>query len=228
MDVVETTTDERNIEIQVLFEKLRPFLDQGLSYNKAYESAIGHKPYVTRAWWKDLLKYGQQQGYERRYTNRANKYGLLNVHFKKKKKKWYYHYLVGDKKRYLTSYDLKKLRKNVEDKNMPWVVLDIDLAKQAYQLNDEIQVKREMNQKLRGQGRPNKTGILYVSRLKKKTYRNGYFWRYFNRKQDIHISATTLRELRNKVIYRGYPWIVIDEDKYHEFLEQENVRMNEN
>ena len=213
MDVVETTTDERNIEIQVLFEKLRPFLDQGLSYNKAYESAIGHKPYVTRAWWKDLLKYGQQ---------------LLNVHFSQKQKKWYYHYLVGDKKRYLTSYDLKKLRKNVEDKNMPWVVLDIDLAKQAYQLNDEIQVKREMNQKLRGQGRPNKTGILYVSRLKKKTYRNGYFWRYFNRKQDIHISATTLRELRNKVIYRGYPWIVIDEDKYHEFLEQENVRMNEN
>ena len=229
MDVIETTTDGRNAEIRELFDKMKPFLKKGLSYNKAYESVMGHKPSTARAWWKDLIKYGEKQGFPRKYTNRANKYGLLNVHFSKKNQKWYYHYTVGDKRRYLTSYDLKRLRNNVEDRNMPWVVLDLEKAQKAYDINDQIQAERAARKKGRiGTGKPNKTGILYVSKLKKATYKSGFFWRYFNRKENIHISAKTLRELRNKVLEAGYPWYVLDKEKYLKHLDEEDVRMCEN
>ena len=229
MNIVESTTNDRNDEIVRLFNKIKPFLDQGMSYNQAYEYVTNKKPRSSRAWWRDLIKYGEKQGYPRRVSSNANKYGLLNVQFSKKQRKWYYHYDVDGKRKYLTSYDLLKLRKKVEDKKMPWIVLNAKTAQETYNLNDELQHERELNRKnFLGTGKPNKTGILYVSKLKKSTYKNGFFWRYFSRKDDIYISARTLRELRDKVLKAGYPWYVLDEEKYLKYLDEEDVRMCEN
>lgn len=229
MDVIETTTDDRKTEMRELFNKMKPFLEKGASYNKAYESVMGHKPSTTRAWWKELVKYGEKQGYPRRISSNANKYGLLNIHFSKKLQKWYYHYTIDNKRKFFTSYDLKKLRKKVEKNGLPWVVLDIEKAKETYAMNDQIQKDRAIKQKGRvGTGKPNKTGILYVSKLKKATYKSGFFWRYFIRKENIHISAKTLRELRTKVLEAGHPWYVLDKEKYQKHLDEEDVRMSEN
>ena len=229
MNIIESTTDDRNTEIKKLFNKIKPFLDQGFSYNQAYEFALDKKPSTSRAWWRDLLQYGREQGYPKRYSEIANKYGLLNVQFSSKLKKWYYHYTVDGKRKYLTSYDLKKLRKRVENKGMPWVVLDMEVAQKSYEMNDKLLKERELEKRGRiGSGKPNKTGVLYVSRIKKKTYRNGFLWRYSNRKENVCISATTLRRLRKKVLELGYPWYILDKDKYQNYLDEENVRMHEN
>ena len=40
MNAIETTTDDRKAEMRELFNKMKPFLEKGASYNKAYESVM--------------------------------------------------------------------------------------------------------------------------------------------------------------------------------------------
>ena len=65
--VVEQSTSEREQEIKKLFERIKPYLDEGHSYRNAL-IMIGH---ISRnisldrfhGWYKELTEYGASQGY---------------------------------------------------------------------------------------------------------------------------------------------------------------------
>ena len=63
--VVTQNTVEREIETQKLFEQVRPLLDKGYSYNRAVRMVRNMQTqYVSHyRWFKDLVKYGAEQGY---------------------------------------------------------------------------------------------------------------------------------------------------------------------
>lgn len=63
--VICQTTGEREAETQKLFEQVKPLLDDGYSYNRAVRVVKQTKTsYVSHyRWFKDLLKYGESQGY---------------------------------------------------------------------------------------------------------------------------------------------------------------------
>jgi len=71
---------------------------------------------------------------------RHSKYGILNVGKNTNKAVitgfvWSYRYFDGEKLRVITSYDLLKLRKKVESIGEEWVIVDLDRARKAYELN---------------------------------------------------------------------------------------------
>lgn len=66
--VIEQTTKDRNNETKELFEKIKPLLDQGYSYMTACVMVGRCKKslrnqYYNYAWFKDLKRYGESQGY---------------------------------------------------------------------------------------------------------------------------------------------------------------------
>lgn len=65
--VVCQSTAERKQETKDLFEKVKPYLDKGCSYPQALR-AIGSKNNNNRkfAWYRDLLDYGETQGYPKK------------------------------------------------------------------------------------------------------------------------------------------------------------------
>ena len=67
--VITQTTSERNEETRQLFEQIKPLLDDGYGYMSALVH-IGKVPdktrnsYYRQAWFQDLRKYGESQGYD--------------------------------------------------------------------------------------------------------------------------------------------------------------------
>ena len=67
--VIEQTTSERQEETRQLFETIRPYLDEGYGYMSALHQ-IGRvqkgrsSGYYRMAWFKDLVKHGEQEGYD--------------------------------------------------------------------------------------------------------------------------------------------------------------------
>lgn len=83
--IVEQSTSERKQETKELFERIRPHLDEGYSYNNAL-ILIG---YVSKnvnldrfhGWYRDLTEYGASQGYpfgEHSYV-KADKVGVVKT-----------------------------------------------------------------------------------------------------------------------------------------------------
>ena len=74
--VISQTTAEREEETRLLFEQIRPLLDEGYGYNSALIK-IGRIPrgsrtgYYAQGWFKDLKEYGESQGYK--YTDYSGK-----------------------------------------------------------------------------------------------------------------------------------------------------------
>ena len=65
--VIEQTTAERNQETMELFNNIRPYLDQGYTYRSALNE-VGRirrmgGGYYTQAWFRELIEYGEKQGY---------------------------------------------------------------------------------------------------------------------------------------------------------------------
>lgn len=65
--IIETSTSQRKQETKTLFQKVKPLLDNGLSYNKAVRK-IKKLPATyscsNLAWFRDLVEYGETQGYK--------------------------------------------------------------------------------------------------------------------------------------------------------------------
>ena len=66
--VVEQSTAERNNEIEMLFEEIKPLLDNGYSFKLALQE-IGrikenHNISVRNGWLKHLIDYAKTQGYD--------------------------------------------------------------------------------------------------------------------------------------------------------------------
>lgn len=64
--VIEQSTSERNDETCKLFHQIKPFLDEGLSYNKAFVKAglfSNNHSWRSRKWSRDVVGYAVGQGY---------------------------------------------------------------------------------------------------------------------------------------------------------------------
>lgn len=144
--VKETSSEERQNEMVELFEKIRPFLEQGISYSTAYKILTGekHNTFTRRRWWKDLLDYGKKQGFDRKYFGNERNFqtGLLGVILKwglREGLYWQYSYCDDNNGVYtITNRDLVALRKEIEQKHLTWKVVDLELAKKNYKFNRMI------------------------------------------------------------------------------------------
>ena len=65
ISIVEQSTAERGQETRELFDKVKPFLDEGLSYDKALKQAglMTANSWKQRAYTRDLVDYAKKQGY---------------------------------------------------------------------------------------------------------------------------------------------------------------------
>ena len=64
--VIELSTAEREQETIELFNKIRPLLDSGCTYNKALRKVRNLRTLNTNnAWYKDVIAYGESQGYSK-------------------------------------------------------------------------------------------------------------------------------------------------------------------
>ena len=64
--VISQSTKEREQEIIDLFNKAKPYLDDGCSYRLAIMKALGKKPtcnFSNRGWYKEFVEYVDAHGY---------------------------------------------------------------------------------------------------------------------------------------------------------------------
>ena len=64
--VICKSTKEREQEIIDLFNKAKPYLDEGFSYRLALQKVLGKKPtcsFSNRGWYKEFVKYADAHGY---------------------------------------------------------------------------------------------------------------------------------------------------------------------
>ena len=64
--IISQTTAERQQETIELFEQIRPLLDQGMIYSAAVMKVRNISYHFNRnkqAWFRDLVDYGESQGY---------------------------------------------------------------------------------------------------------------------------------------------------------------------
>lgn len=63
--IIEQSTDERMKETQELFNKVKPFLDEGYSYDKALKKAglMTANSWKQRAYTREIVEYAKKQGY---------------------------------------------------------------------------------------------------------------------------------------------------------------------
>ena len=63
--VISQDTSERDRETVELFNQIKPLLDDGYFYSSAVRLIKGgcHSKFYQRSWFKDLVRYGESQGY---------------------------------------------------------------------------------------------------------------------------------------------------------------------
>lgn len=63
--IIEQSTDERMKETQELFNKVKPFLDECCSYDKALKKAglMTANSWKQRAYTREIVEYAKKQGY---------------------------------------------------------------------------------------------------------------------------------------------------------------------
>ena len=64
--VLSQSTKEREQEIIDLFNKAKPYLDDGCSYRLALQKVLGKKPSCScggASWYKEFMKYADAHGY---------------------------------------------------------------------------------------------------------------------------------------------------------------------
>lgn len=64
--VICKSTKEREQEIIDLFNKAKPYLDEGFSYRLAIIKALGLKPnsnFSNNGWYKEFMRYADAHGY---------------------------------------------------------------------------------------------------------------------------------------------------------------------
>ena len=76
----EVTKEESTNETDLMFEKVKPYLDDGYTLYSALKIIMGRRPHSNARWYKDLREYCREQGYDvgkkyiKRYNGRKIKY----------------------------------------------------------------------------------------------------------------------------------------------------------
>lgn len=114
---------------------------------------------------------------------------------------WVYRRSAGEKYKPITSVSLHDLEAKIKAMNLPWIILDDELAKKSYR--EEIKLNRE---------NPNFTGLLRVTRVKR--HLNKYYgcWQYCFKENNIEtkIYDEDLFSLKSKVRKKGLSWKILD------------------
>ena len=79
LNVIQMTTEDRLNETKKLFEQVKPLLEKGFSYSGAVRKLKGlpkNHNFANMAWYKELLEYGESQGYPRKNHIRSKKNGM--------------------------------------------------------------------------------------------------------------------------------------------------------
>lgn len=158
-----------------------------------------------------------------------DKYGIANLSLVTDKNvigglTWRYTYydMVEEKVKIISSYDIKKLRRNVESKGLKWIVTNVERARETYKLNSKIIVEHE---RIREENKNNrvanhtisKSGVQYVYM---NNTNDNLYWTYRDGKHQT-ITRKHLQELCNVVQSKGYKWIIKDKEVYENILERE-------
>ncbi len=64
--VISQSTKEREQETIDLFNKTKPYLDEGFSYRSALQKVLGKKPtcsFGSARWYKEFVEYADAHGY---------------------------------------------------------------------------------------------------------------------------------------------------------------------
>ena len=67
--VISQSTKEREQETIDLFNKTKPYLDDGCSYRLALQKVLGKKPtcsFSDTSWYKEFVKYADAHGYPKK------------------------------------------------------------------------------------------------------------------------------------------------------------------
>ena len=72
--IIERTDKDLENETRELFEKIKPYLDDGVSFTKALIN-VGKGRNTRSRWYKDIREYTIQQGYEIKKSMRNPDYG---------------------------------------------------------------------------------------------------------------------------------------------------------
>lgn len=216
--VIETSSEDRQKELEEIFEKMRPLLDQGFGYIASYQfiSGVNHTAFSRRSWWRDLVKYGEEQGYDRKKIGEMKfKTGLLNVVLHKVPRSnsgyvWKYICNIDGMCETFSHSDLRVLEEDIIALGLPWAVVDEYNAQNSYDFN-----YTRNNPYL---GRKPYSGVSYVYRQKQKRVKRGYVWIYRNPNHKSSLSSSHLTELKKKVEERGWEWRIVDDTRYNKCL----------
>lgn len=150
-------------------------------------------------------------------------FGLFSVtreNYNNTSTKWVYSYPSKGHLRRIKSPSLRNLRKMVEKVGLPWMVVDLQKASEAYDIDKkrEDEKNRHRNANLRiGAYKVGISGVRYVNK-------SGNRWAYVvyrkGNKRKVY-TATTLKKLEKRVTSLGFPWKVVDQEKYDQALIKE-------
>ena len=126
---------------------------------------------------------------------------------------WTYTYWDIDRIRIIKSYDLRRLREDVEGKGLEWIVVDVDKARRSYSLSGELCA---LHSDLLKESYSGVTGVKYVYKHKE---RNGGFRWVYRDNVGGYYSSFSLVDLRDFVLDKGWDWIVMDNDLFLSHLE---------
>lgn len=113
------------------------------------------------------------------------------------------------KKRKIMSNDILKLEERVVAQGLEWKVLNEVLALKTIEESSMLNSKR---------AKQHATGIYRVIKHFDKTLKQGFDWRYqdFRDNKVVYISSVNPSDLKERVLNKGFDWIVVNEDKARE------------
>ncbi|MBQ6219974.1 MAG: hypothetical protein IJH63_00605 [Methanobrevibacter sp.] len=162
----------------------------------------------------------------------SSKWGILNVHLAKCSQvrtgyQWKYQYFDGFKIRIISSYDLKKLRRKIEGKGLPWIITDIKFATDAYDLN-RVLLKKHAEVKKQYKNNRSNSGVKYVYKSKDIHARRGFYWMYVVPKNCTTTNQKTfcsskLENLRERILGEGLEWNIVNYDLYNKIIKDEEA-----
>lgn len=114
-----------------------------------------------------------------------------------------YYYKEGNQPTSLQSVNIRVLKKNVEEKGLPWKISDEEKAKQTLKESDENNMDRQ-----------NSTGYYNMSLMKEPRVKQGFVYRYHYRidGKTKSIMSVDLERLEQKVKEKNLPWFIVNEE----------------